>query len=280
MKKKATVIFGIILAVILISIAIYKFNTYRIYSSLLQDATEYMNQGEYDKALSLFESCLKYRTDSNIDMNIALAKELKESKISYETALNQMKDKKYLEAINSFNKVSKKDTTRYNEAQKQIDQCKKQYLSLNLEAAKSATNSKKYDTANEYLNNVLKLDKNNAEAEKLKTEIASAIANEKNAQNNDDSEKQQVSKDDSQSTSSNGRSLTSQDATNIIKNKFPSNSSNIIYSYDHDSKHDGKDFYVIHVYESVQTHTATIGWYGVEKNSGRIYDELLNQYIN
>src|SRR3712207_8606472 len=42
-----------------------------------------------------------------------------------------------------------------------------------------------------------------------------------------------------------------------------------IYEYDHDSEHDGNSFYVIHVYENMETHTATIGWYGVDKKSGK-----------
>ena len=45
----------------------------------------------------------------------------------------------------------------------------------------------------------------------------------------------------------------------------------ISYMYDEKSK-DGKDYFVFHIFDNMKDHIATIGWYGVNKESGELYD--------
>lgn len=55
---------------------------------------------------------------------------------------------------------------------------------------------------------------------------------------------------------------------------------NCIYDYDHEEVKNGSYYYIIHVYEMVINgnieHTATAGWYAVEKNIGKIYDNIFD----
>ena len=52
---------------------------------------------------------------------------LKTSKEVYDTAINQLSDKQYLEAIDTFKKVDKQDIKRYSDSEKKIVECKKSY---------------------------------------------------------------------------------------------------------------------------------------------------------
>lgn len=42
--------------------------------------------------------------------------------------------------------------------------------------------------------------------------------------------------------------------------------------YDHTQKINGKEYYVIHGFESMEDHSATFGWYYVDVNTGDVYD--------
>ncbi|WP_088227852.1 hypothetical protein [Desulfosporosinus sp. FKB] len=55
----------------------------------------------------------------------------------------------------------------------------------------------------------------------------------------------------------------------------------MLYQNDHEENVNGIDCYVIHVYEVVNdgggaAHTATAGWYAVQKNDGKVYDNILD----
>lgn len=58
----------------------------------------------------------------------------------------------------------------------------------------------------------------------------------------------------------------------LSKKIISSQDKKMVIQYDHmDSAH-GKSYYVIHVYDNMKDHTATIGWYGIDKNGNTIYD--------
>ena len=48
---------------------------------------------------------------------------------------------------------------------------------------------------------------------------------------------------------------------------------------DHMDQADGQDYYVFHVYDDMSDHTATLGWYGVQKDDGSLYDFVLLKAI-
>ncbi len=60
------------------------------------------------------------------------------------------------------------DTIAFNKAQEKIKECTEEYIEDNLKNAEKSIHNLKYKEANEYLNNIFKLDKDNEEAKKLK----------------------------------------------------------------------------------------------------------------
>lgn len=266
LKKIAIVCIVAVCVVAAGGIGIYKNNKIQAYNKLINTANEYMDSGEYDKAIVLFNESLDYKKDASVERSIKLAENLKSAKDIYDEGIKFMNANKYLEAMINFGKIAKEDNKLYSSAQKKIEECKNKLMAM----ANDAVRNNKFDEANQKLDEILKIDTNNSEAKTLKDTVAKAIKDAKDQQ----------AEESKQAAASSNKSLSQQEAIEIVKNKFKPESSNTFYAYDHDSNHDGKEFYVIHVYESQPTHTATLGWYGVDKTSGRIYDELFSNYIN
>lgn len=125
-NKKVIAILGILIIAILFS-GFYYFVKIKPYNNFLRDANMAVNAGNYDKAITLYDEAKKYKNDNVIEAKIALSEILKESKENYENAKDDMKNKNYLLAINTFGKVNKQDTKRYEDAQNEIQECKKLY---------------------------------------------------------------------------------------------------------------------------------------------------------
>lgn len=174
---------GIISTLIIIggAFGMYKYNKVQAYNALITNANKYMDTGDYDKAESLLEQS-KYKDDPNVQKNIELAKKLKEVKVIYNDATKLMNDKKYLDAIEKFKKISKDAGSLFSNAQKNIEDCKKQYIAQNLQDANESLKNNKFDDANECLNNVFKIDSSNAEGVKLKAVVANANKKQKEEQ--------------------------------------------------------------------------------------------------
>jgi hypothetical protein len=84
-----------------------------------------------------------------------------------------MNNKKYLDAINSFNKVTNDDDNKmYFNAQSKIKDCKNDFISETMELSNDAYKNKNYDSANNDVNEILKIDANNVDANNLKSLIA------------------------------------------------------------------------------------------------------------
>lgn len=152
----------------------YRYNKVQAYNNLITTANKYMDESDYDKAETLLEQSLQYKNDSNIQKKIQLAKRLKEVNVVYNNGTKMMNDKKYSEAIELFKKISKDDGELFSNAQKNIEECRKQYIAQSMELANTAFKNNKYDEANKYLGEVVKIDSNNSEASNLKNSIATA----------------------------------------------------------------------------------------------------------
>lgn len=170
---KKIVIISVIFIIIIagIGLGIYKYNKVQAYNKLITTANKDMDLGKYDEAITLFQESLKYKKDSSIEKNIKLATSLEKFKKIYNDGAKLENDKKYLEAIEKFKMIDKSGLKWYNNAQKKIEECKKQYISQNLESANNAFNNNSYDDANKYLDDILKIDSNNKDAKNLKTSI-------------------------------------------------------------------------------------------------------------
>lgn len=255
---KSKVVIGSIVLLILAGTGtgVYKFNKNQGYNNLIKTANGYMDEGKYDDAIKAFQQSLNYKDDENVRRSIKVAEALKAEKVIYNDGIKLLNEKKYLEAIEKFSKITKEDEKMYNDAQAKILECKREYATLNIRNADKALKENRLDDANKYLQEVFKVDSESKEGQTLKAQI--------------EKKKQQESQ----------KGITVEDAVKIVKNKIPSSSSNMVYQYDHDSTHDGRSFYVIHVFENMGDHTATMGWYGVDKENGKIYDEIFSEYIN
>lgn len=207
-KIKKVSIISVIVVIIIVGIGIgsYKYNKIQAYNSLINTANKDMDKGEYDQDIALFSESLQYKNDPNIQKNIKLAANLKEVKTIFSEGTKLMNDKKYLDAIDQFKKVTKEDDNLYINAKKNIEECKKQFIAENIQLANDSSQNNKYDDANKYLDNVLKLDSNNAEAKKLKDSFAKAIKDQ-----------QDKTKENTNTTVE----MTSEKALKILENGYP-----------------------------------------------------------
>lgn len=78
------------------------------------------------------------------------------------------------------------------------------------------------------------------------------------------------------------KTITKSDAEQIIRNIKGNLPKNYFIQYDNTQSRDGREYYVIHIYESVvddpatgEGHTATYGWYWVDKQTGKAFEEDL-----
>ncbi|MBW9150480.1 hypothetical protein K2F40_16170 [Clostridium sp. CM028] len=127
--------------------------------------TELLKSNEFDKALSQLQQILKYKDSKKLI-----------DKTHYQFGRKLMNDKDYLISIENFNKITKGNVEFYSNAQENIEECKKQFIKLNVTLANEAISSKEYDNAEKYINELLKLDSKSADAKKLKSTINSNIA--------------------------------------------------------------------------------------------------------
>ena len=73
------------------------------------------------------------------------------------------------------------------------------------------------------------------------------------------------------------RIKTQQDAVKLVKEVFKNDlkkDSNLMVQYDHSQKINGQTVFVIHVYENMPTHTATVDWVGV-RSDGMLQSQVL-----
>jgi tetratricopeptide (TPR) repeat protein len=176
MKKKLIVAI-IILVIITLPTSAYAYN-YNQYKSNYNEAITQLNSEKYDEAIGTFSSISNTyfgkKNAKEIKGNIENAKKLKENKKKYDDALKLFNEKKYLEAIEGFKKISKEDIKRSELIKKKIDECKNIYISLNIENAKNEAKANNYDSATNFLTLVLNLDSTNKDALALKDEYTKA----------------------------------------------------------------------------------------------------------
>ncbi|MCT8977752.1 hypothetical protein N4T77_14220 [Clostridium sp. CX1] len=247
-----------IIVFVAVSFGSYKFYKVQAYNKLISSANKYMEEGNYEKAIDVFNEALEYKEDSNVKNSVILAKSLLASQKYYEEGVKEMKKQDYEKAIDSFKKVVKEDTKRYEDARKKIDECTKAFIALNLKNASEAAKNSKYEEANKYLDEILKIDSANKEAKKLKEDYSTAS-----------SKKQQGSEDKDKGYSA---GVTADQAVKIAAKYVTNKGTNTKFSFDHEDSRNGVNYYVIHAFEDMGDHVATLGWYYIEKGYGKAYE--------
>ncbi|EJO5346564.1 tetratricopeptide repeat protein [Clostridium botulinum] len=276
-KSKKNIIVGavIISLLIIVGLGSYKYTKYREYKTLLNKAEAYMEIENYDKAIENYEKTLDYKNNNDLIDKINLAKELKESKVNYEKAMELYNKKDYVGALGFLKKVSKKDNKRFKIAEDKIKECLKTYVNENLAKAKDLAKDKKYKEADVYLDKILSIDKDNLVAKALKEQYIKEdkdLKEEvKKAEENQKNQAQEENKSKEENKNLQGKVTTKDKAEEIVKNKLGTSNNNMKAICEREEVKDGVSYYLIHVYEVVEDHTATMGWYYVRKDNGKVF---------
>lgn len=184
LKKIAVICIIVVLVFVAGGFGIHLYNKFKTYNDLISTANKNMEQGQYDEAIALFNQSLQYKSDPEIQKSIKFATDLKEIKAVFDEGTKLMNDKRYLEALDHFEKITKEDYNLYNNSQSNIIEC-------SIQLANDAVKNNMYDDANKYVDNVLKIDSNNVIAKKLKDDIAAKIKEEAEAKIKDEVEQKQ-----------------------------------------------------------------------------------------
>lgn len=132
---------------------------------------------------------------------------------------------------------------------------------------------KMVDDNNIRVNNYININDEKASGESIQTKIV-------DNKNKIDKEKQLKERNDKTAANKGIEKLTSESAEQIIIKYLGYNNSKIECKYDHIDKRDRVDYYVIHAYENMEDHIATIGWYYVNVNTGDAYKwDIINDKL-
>jgi len=175
-SKKVVILFLIIIIVITVPTSVFGYKNYN-FNKLYNSGIELLSKENFDGAISAFNDSLKYTPNQKevVKSKISLAKDIKDSKEVYDSAVTMENEKKYLEAIDAFNKVKNTDAKRYNDAQNKIKECSNFYIKENINNAKNEASNKNYNKAIDYLDIILKFDNSNKDAQTLKNEYNNDI---------------------------------------------------------------------------------------------------------
>lgn len=177
-KKLFIVAFAIMVLIgIAVPTSIHAYNNSQ-YNKNFELGKKALDDREFDNAGKYFKACLKYnsRKESEINSELDLVNLIKQSDISYKQAMQLYNDKKYIDAIDAFKKVSDKDKKNYIDAQDKITLCRDTYINGNIESAKKEAENKNYEGAIKYLDIVLTFDTENKDASSLKNQYNDEIA--------------------------------------------------------------------------------------------------------
>lgn len=183
MKARNVVIIAVMLCLSFVGsgFGVYKYSEIKNYNTLIKQANLCMQSGDYDKAVALFKESLNYKKSADAQASIMIAEKLKNDKSYYTEGIKLLNDKKYLEALVSFNKIESANS-QFADLNDKIQLCKTQYIAKNTSLANDSARNGNYQDANKYLDEILKIDANNDDVKKLKDKFASAAKEQQNAE--------------------------------------------------------------------------------------------------
>lgn len=167
-----------------------KYNYTVKYNSLVINGDSYFNNEKYDRAVSCFDEAIKMKNNTGVSKKLDLAKQLNQSKNSYENGIQSMNSGDYTYAINGFKNVQNIDTSRYNTAQEKINECEQIMIKQDIQQAQSEAKAKQYKEACLMLDNALEIQPANVEVIKIKNQYTQILAK----QQEDEQKKQEEAK--------------------------------------------------------------------------------------
>ncbi|AGK96180.1 hypothetical protein [Clostridium pasteurianum] len=274
-KRIRLIIVTCIVFFIIMTSSVYAYSL-NSYNNLMNNGTQFLKEDKFDSSIVSYKKAqstfLGKKHSKEINDNINLANKVKNSKQSYDQGMQLYKDKKYIEAMDSFKKVAKEDSKRYIDSNNKINELKKLHIAENIENAKNEANNKKYDSAINFLNVVLNFDSNNNEANQLKNEYDSLIKKQKEDEENKARQLQEAEQLKKETAEKNTNSTTNSNSNtqknaNITANSNNNTQKNINSTTNSNSKTQQSS-------NSTTNYTETVGvsngWFSIKKNDGII----------
>ncbi|HDK7157794.1 TPA: zinc-ribbon domain-containing protein [Clostridium botulinum] len=178
-KKITSILLIVVLAIGCVAFGAYKFVEDRKFNDLVNSANAEFNKNHYNKSIQLYSKALSYKDDGKIKNKLSLAQTYKKNEDIYNQGLKLINEKKYLEAMQKFSQVNKEALKIYNNSQEKVKECKQNYINDKLKLAENSINSKEYEKATQYLDEIENIDKNNSSVKNLKFTIEQKKEEEK-----------------------------------------------------------------------------------------------------
>ncbi|MGJ7911505.1 hypothetical protein [Neobacillus sp. LXY-1] len=268
--------------------------TPKAYTESLDAGKAALQKGDYDKAINQFENALEEKETQEAQDYLHFSKIMQDSITLYHSGEFEKASQTIKTLLTEkFSKnVNQKIVNQANVWAQKIEDAKtlSDVMKQNIEKGNTLLEQKQYDQAydlfkqvadtknvpevasiEEMVRNAAKLA---AETNQKKNDRTSEDSpNQSNEQTSNDSNK----KDETKQGSAN-QSLTQDQAADLVKQSLNiSNSSNEKVQYDHEEN----GAYIFRVYEFVvdnpgtgEGHTATRGWYGVNKETKKVYNAM------
>lgn len=181
-KRKLTKkvkVFIITISVVLITaipVTTYAYNRIN-YNKYFDEGNKLLQQDKLEEAENAFKTAGNFNKKENnkVQEKLDFTEVLKQSKTEYDKAVSLMNEKKFIEAIEVFNKVSKEDNARYELASNNIKDCSKRFVEEKIETSKQIAENKNFSEAIILLDTVIGFDAANNEAIKLKSQYNEEI---------------------------------------------------------------------------------------------------------
>lgn len=123
-------------------------------------ANNQMGKGNYNSAIDYLKKAEEYKENTKLKDMIWLCTTLNNSKNSYDAAVNEMSNGKYLDAIELFNEVSPKDTSRYKNSNLKLNECRRLYNEGNIKIVQAFLKKDDFQAAFTFCENVKMMDIN------------------------------------------------------------------------------------------------------------------------
>ncbi|HDK7157770.1 TPA: zinc-ribbon domain-containing protein [Clostridium botulinum] len=178
-KKTIIIVFIVLIVMVGGGFGTYKYVQARKFNDLVNAADGNFYKNNYNEAIQLYSKALYYKDDGKIKNKLSLAQTYKKNEDIYNQGIKLINEKKYLEAIQKFSQVNKEALKIYNDSQEKVKECKQNYINDKLKLAENSINSKEYEKAIQYLDEIEKIDKNNSSVKNLKSTIEQKKEEEK-----------------------------------------------------------------------------------------------------
>jgi len=176
-KKLFLFLFFIILIIGTV-FASQKYTQIQNYKNLVKIADQHLSEGRYLEAVSSYEESLEYAENDEIMNNIEKAKLLIEAQSNFDAGVTLLSNKDYLAAIEQFELIPQIDHEIFDASQEKIGECKDALIKDTILLANNSITASNYEEATLYIDELMKLDPNNIEANTLRTNMDKRIQEE------------------------------------------------------------------------------------------------------